>query len=188
MKNIQRRLRRLALTGRGEKEEIFNDIYRLYARKIRGFIALRLPNYPDDCDDLTQITLLKVYRHLHEYKPLFTMNTWIYTIANRTLIDFVRKESKKGDCPQHPSSSIDDAVSPYTDPVDTLIDAETVQSVRYCLESLDWQDRQIAYLRFYECLKIKNIAGILGKPQGTVKYRIYRIRRQLKKKLEEKYG
>lgn len=36
-------------------------------------------------------------------------------------------------------------------------------------------DRQLLFLRFYESLRVREIAGIVGQPEGTVKYRLHEL-------------
>lgn len=53
------------------------------------------------------------------------------------------------------------------------------------INGLSLKNRQIAFLRFHEEMKIAGISRILQIPPGTVKYRIYRIRQGLKDFMED---
>ena len=47
--------------------------------------------------------------------------------------------------------------------------------------------KQVAYLRFYEEMKCRDIAKVLAIPTGTVKSRLHVVRAKLKKELETLY-
>ena len=56
--------------------------------------------------------------------------------------------------------------------------------VNKVLHQLDENDREISYLRFYEQLKVRNIAEVMNMPVGTVKYRLHSIKKKLSNYLE----
>ncbi|MGC9311853.1 MAG: RNA polymerase sigma factor [Sediminispirochaetaceae bacterium] len=185
MEDIQRRLRTFILSGRGSRQELFEEIYRTFAGRVRLYIRLRLPDSPEQCDDLTQAVFFKIYTGLTQYNAFYSLNTWIYTIAHNVLIDHVRTESRSREKQSKEADLIDKAESHYGDPLDHLITSETNRIIGEFMKQLSGNDRQIAFLRFYEGLPIKRISRVLEIPAGTVKYRIYSIRRRLKRRLEE---
>ena len=185
MEDIQRRLRTFILTGRGSQEELFEVIYRNFAGRVRLYIQLRLPGRPDRCDDLTQNVFYRVYTRLSQYNPFYSLSTWIFSIAHNTLVDHIRTESRTSARQMDEPALIDNAVSQYGEPLEQLLESETTAIVINFMKQLSEQDRQIAFLRFYEGIPIKRIGRIMDIPAGTVKYRIYSIRRRLKRRMEE---
>ena len=68
---------------------------------------------------------------------------------------------------------------------DTLVTKETLELVHKILEKQDILTRKVFYLRFYTEVSFKEIAKILEIPEGTVKTRLYRTLKSIKRELEE---
>jgi len=184
MEDIQQRMKDLVLTGRGSRDETFTALYKAYAKRISSFIEIRLGHNSSQRDDLTQIVFLKLYTHMLRYNPLYSINTWIFSITQNTIIDYVRAQAGKAventDC----SDIIETFISPEKGPAEKLIELELSQRIDSCIGQMTAADRQIAYLRFYEGMKIREIGRVLHVPSGTVKYRIFSIRAKLKRMME----
>jgi RNA polymerase sigma-70 factor (ECF subfamily) len=61
-------------------------------------------------------------------------------------------------------------------------------SLREALEQLSGPDRAILSLRYEEQFDVREIANVLGIPEGTVKSRLFHARRRVRKYLEENDG
>jgi RNA polymerase sigma-70 factor (ECF subfamily) len=46
----------------------------------------------DNAEDLFQDVMLKVYRNLDRYNPLYSFNSWIYSIARNHCLNFINKK------------------------------------------------------------------------------------------------
>jgi len=64
--------------------------------------------------------------------------------------------------------------------------AQYRRSVKTCLESLPDPQREVVHLAFFEDLSYTEIAGLLDRPPGTVKTRMYHAKLNLKKCLQKK--
>ena len=102
------------------------------------------------------------------------IKTWYYKILTRTAIDYIRKNSK------------------YI-PLDTEYSAETVGKyddyedidLKRALDLLTYDQRVIITLRFFEDMKIKDIAEITGENINTIKTRLYKALEVLRINIEE---
>ena len=65
--------------------------------------------------------------------------------------------------------------------------AERVE-IREALAALESPDREIVLLRYYQELKIKDIAAVMGMPASTVRYRLKTAEKELKRRLEKGGG
>ena len=65
-----------------------------------------------------------------------------------------------------------------------MILEEEKQSIRRAVEALAWKYRLVVYLSYMEDMKITEITKILKIPEGTVKSRLYKAKKVLKKELE----
>jgi len=107
-------------------------------------------------------------------KEVNYIKTWFYKILVRTSIDFIRKNRKYNNM-----TDIDliDETGEY--------DKYTDLDLRRALEELPIEYKSIIILRFFEDLKIEEVAIILDENVNTVKTRLYTALKKLKLKIEE---
>lgn len=169
-------------SGNDSRKELFKTIWKEYFPRMTVFTRTMLDT--EDSADAVQEIMMKVLANLSSYNPLYSFNTWIYSIARHHCIDMIRSSSRKK---KRQIDLVRDIVSQTAeDPADGVLAGELIETVRQFLSQRNGSDRQIAYLRFYEDLRLREIARITGMPTGTVKYRIHRIRGEMKKYLEER--
>lgn len=125
--------------------------------------------------------MIKVFNNLHKYNPLFSFNTWLYTIARNHCIDNKRKYRSTEILYKNTLAGTDH------NPENLYQITEISQSVEDFMQKLSETDQRIAALRFSQKLKYKDIAKILQIPSGTIRYKISEIRSNLKKYLEDIY-
>ena len=153
---------------------IFSNNLNQYSPRLDYFLKTLGISRPEDREDLVQDILAKAVRSQESYHGGFAFSTWLYTIARRTAVDFLRKKQPV------PVSYEDDYPSAFLKPEECLLREEERLFIRDFLSSLKSEQRQIAYLRYFENFPLKKIALVLGLPEGTVKYHLFEIKRQLK--------
>lgn len=159
------------------REALFIRIWDLYHKRILFFIRQMAPN---DADDLMQDVMLRVFENLDRYNPVFSFDTWIFTIArNRT------KNWKQKKKPELMDSLHEVSEAEELSAESALLAEETRRKVNEVIGRLDPEQKQLVYLTYYEGLKNRQTAKILGIPAGTVKSRLYWIRDRLKNQLGE---
>lgn len=65
-------------------------IWSQYQASLKAFLHSKIAN-PSDVDDLMQDILIKTHQHLYAVKEPSKIKSWIFQIANNTVIDFYRK-------------------------------------------------------------------------------------------------
>jgi RNA polymerase sigma-70 factor (ECF subfamily) len=70
------------------------------------------------------------------------------------------------------------------DPEAEVIGRETGDRIDHYLDQQKPAYRQMAYLRFYEGMPLRQIATVVGVPLGSVKSRLHLIKQELKSILE----
>ena len=164
-------------------DEIWKDYYQrlsVYCRKSFGLSE-------DDTEDMVQEILLKVYKNRAAYSKKYSFSTWIYTVARNTCIDFLRKIQNF-----HTTGFEEEKIVQFPDrktptPEDAAADNELRTYIADFIEGLSSEDRELVHLKMYEELPYREIAAIIGLPEGTAKYRIHAIRKQLRQFLGETY-
>jgi RNA polymerase sigma-70 factor (ECF subfamily) len=146
-----------------------------FSTKLRAFVRRRVR---DDAtaDDLTQETLLKVYRSRATLRDGERLEAWLYRIARRTLADHYRRQ-RPGE--ELPADLIGESTA-SSDPVTTTM----MGTVRYFLEELPERYREPVRLAEYEGLPLAKIALRLGLSLTATKSRVRRGRQMLKDKLQ----
>ncbi|MBN2030521.1 sigma-70 family RNA polymerase sigma factor [bacterium] len=161
-------------------QEAFNVIWMKYYKPLLYFIQNMIRHH---AEDLLQEIMMKVYQNLDRFKPWYSFNTWIYTIARNHCINYLKK--RKLDLhPVEKWETIENIHAHSHNPEHQLLNQELHQHIDVALQSLDCDLRQIAFLRFYEGMKCRDIAQIMEIPTGTVKSRLHHIRQTIKKELE----
>lgn len=137
-------------------------------------IAYSYTKNEEDALDVVQEAMYKALYSVENIKEVNYIKTWSYKILVRTSIDFIRKNRKYNNM-----TDIDliDETGEY--------DKYTDLDLRRALEELPIEYKSIIILRFFEDLKIEEVAIILDENVNTVKTRLYTALKKLKLKIEE---
>jgi RNA polymerase sigma factor (sigma-70 family) len=147
--------------------------------------ALRFMKDEEDAMDALQESLVKVFRHLDQFKGECKFDTWVYRIVVNTCNDLLRKDNHLKKCDslyrddengEHVKEIRDTSPSP-----DELLDSkETAEYVLTCLNRMKAEQREVIILRDIQGFTYEEISSILGCTIGTVKSRINRARLRLR--------
>lgn len=122
--------------------------------------------------DIVQETFLAVWRDARKYRGPSPM-AWMLGIARNKLLTAYRRQ---------PSIAKDgvnlDATDHLTDGVDVSYAEVRATEI---LSGLTPADRELAHLVFVQDLSYQEVSQLIKVPIGTVKSRMFRIRRQLQK-------
>ena len=156
-------------------------------RYLRGLVG------PDEAEDLCQIVFLKVDGGLKDFRGQSSLATWIYRIATHTAIDRLRKgpaERAAATCGAESDAAREGATADIeggaAEPSaeTALIRSEMSECIEEFVDELPELYRPVLALSDLEGFKNREIAEILGLSVNTVKIRLHRARRELKKRFE----
>lgn len=114
-----------------------------------------------------------------------SVSAWIYRIARNHLIDYYRKQNKyKND------KSFDDVVNIVesnlpTAETEIVRDEEDIILYR-AIRELDEEDQYLVYYKFFEGMSNSQISQIIGQTETNVGTRLHRIRKRMKKLIDNK--
>ena len=143
-------------------------------------LAFRLSGSPEDAEDLTQETFVRVFRSLAGFWP-GTFEGWLHRITTNLFLDMVRRRQRirfvvlPEDTERLPGT----APSPEQVYSDTHVDPQ----VQAALRALPPAFRAAVVLRDVEGLGYDEIAEVLGIKVGTVRSRIHRGRAAMRQAL-----
>lgn len=143
---------------RNEKEGL-RRIYEDYNPMIYSAVWEIVRNR-EDAEDLTADFFIRLWDAAESYRPGKGHRAWMLTIARNMTIDFLRKRRREEPVEELPEDgagqrTMEDSV------VDTV-------GLRQALDALKEDERQIVNMKIMGELTFKEIARILGRPQGTV--------------------
>ena len=143
-------------------------------------LAYRLSGNPQDAEDLTQETFVRVFRSLADFSP-GTFEGWLHRITTNLFLDMVRRRQRiRFDAlPEDTERLPGAAPSPEQVYADTHLDPQ----VQAALDALSPEFRVAVVLCDIEGLTYEEIAATLGIKLGTVRSRIHRGRVQLREAL-----
>lgn len=156
----------------------FRVLFREYYPRILGYALKRCRNTAD-AETVAQETMLAVWKGAASYDERSAVGTWIFGIARNKVGDLLRKNGKEI------TTSPDMLTVPSGG---GLTGAVQRQRIEWALDQLSPEHREVVLMTFYEDLSYRDIASILGIPEGTVKSRMYHARKNLRRILEEVDG
>jgi len=164
-----------------------NQLWEIWSPKLNIFLKNRSDIPFSAKEDIQQEIMERIFRTLGKYNPFYSPATWIYTLANRTIIDWKRKnlsgirQYSESQLNEKDSAVFSLASGSFPTPETSAIRNEEKRKVRQFINRQSPENRQILYLYCYEELSGRKIASITGMAPGTIRDKI----KSLKKKLEE---
>lgn len=143
-----------------------------------------------DAEDLFQDTFLKAMEKADCLLTVENPQSYLIGIAIRLDKNRRRKAARRqriapeARCFDRESEILDAVAADEKNIEDKLIEMEQIRRVRENAKQLDRRSRIIAALYYGEGMKVREIAELVRLPQGTVKSRLSKIRKQLRRGLE----
>ena len=151
-----------------ETEQILTENYERYYR-----LAYSYMRNEDDALDVVQESAYRAIRDCRKVRNKDYLSTWIYRIVVNTALDMLRRKKKENITEELPEIPVEDQ---YRD-----------LELRTVLNQLDDKSRTIILLRYFEDLKLEDIADIVGDNLNTLKARLYRSLKKLRLNLEAEH-
>jgi RNA polymerase sigma factor (sigma-70 family) len=134
--------------------------------------------------DVVQETLIKAFRKLDTVVEDAKLRSWLISIAQRTAIDFVRKEKRRNEV-LDTDASYQEMASHKN--VEEEVNHLLLQNeISKAFDVLNNNQRSVLHLKIVEGMKEREIAEVLHLNQNNVKTVLYRARRKLSMYLAEK--
>ncbi len=155
--------------ARGE-EEALGELYRRHGTRVFRF-ALTITGRMELAEEVVQETFVALWKGAGSYAGRSQVSTWLLGIARNQGLAVLRGERKGGRAPGAPPE--------LADPAKTVHAEEKRAAVWCAVQGLSAEQREVVFLAFYEALPYREIASLLGVPEGTVKSRMYHAKRKL---------
>lgn len=139
-------------------------------------IAYSYVKNKDDALDIVQESVYKAYISYDKVKKSQYEKTWLTRIVINTAIDFIKKNKKIVSMDMNVIENISDYGNDHI--------LEKV-AVKQALDNLNEKQKTVVILRYFEDMKLEEIANILEAPVSTIKSILYRALKEMKIDLKE---
>ena len=159
----------------------FEELYRRYARRLKGFFFLQLGGDEELAADATHDVFLRAYEARSRYQEGRRVDTWLFTIAYNICRNHYRSNAYEAQL-----LATLDAESVTDQQIEVQLDQAALdEALVQVLAELPAPLHQIFSLHYQEELTIPQIAEIVGVPEGTVKSRLHKTMNIIRKKLKK---
>jgi RNA polymerase sigma-70 factor (ECF subfamily) len=142
-------------------QEYHDDVY---------VYLLRRTKTPADAEDLTQDVFTDLVVAVRAARPPRSMEAWLYAIARRRFVDYLRRSCRE-------ASPIGRACEPIDDQIETHLFARP-----FCrlLARMPLEYRQVVVMRLLQGRSTREVAATLGTTEAACRMRLLRALRELR--------
>lgn len=159
---------------------VFEALMRRYQREIYSYLRRYLGN-AELAEDAFQGTFLQVHLKCDQFDDDRRFRPWLYAVATNQAIDVQRRSKRHrmasldrtgvgDDCDTQWSEKL---VGEFIDPLAEASTRENGEWVREAVDGLSDSMKQAVHLVYYQGMKYREAADVLGIPVGTVKSRLH---------------
>lgn len=166
----------------GGDEAAWEELVRQHTRQVYG-LCYRFTGSGAEAQDLTQEVFLRVFRTLKTFRSAEgSFGTWLARVARNLLIDHYRRtrQERVTDPIEEQLAVLEEKGATASERPDRAVAGrEASEILQAALQKLSPDLREAVILRDLQEMEYREIADVLGIPEGTVKSRINRGRAEL---------
>ena len=167
-------------------EAAFGVLVDRHQRSVHALAWRKIGDF-HDAEEITQDTFLQVYKKLPTLKDPYKFAGWLYVIANRLCLDWIRKKNLAIQSLEDTPVEEIEKVS-YTHHVseqsEIAISERRREIVKKLLAKLPESERTVMTLHYLGEMTVKEISKFLGVSVSAIHNRLYRARKRLQAKEE----
>ena len=150
-----------------------------YGPLIRYIIAPILPNKQDQEECLSEITM-KIWDKIDTYDiEKRNFSRWLTALTRNTALNKARQNKRYGEMTEIPEA----VPAKEPTPEEVVLYKEKLEHLKAALHDLSEKDRLIFYRKYYYMQSVAQIAAEMGMTERAVEGKLYRLKKQLRKKL-----
>ena len=163
-----------------DDQAAFGELYQRYKGRMYYYFYRMLGNSSDTANDFIQELFMKLIEKPECFNPDYPFSTWFYSIANNMCKNEYRRRGVRQEYVEEELLKLQ--IDFQEDR--TVNQEQLVEKIFETLNLLGEDHRSAFLLRYREGFSLKEIAGILDLPEGTVKSRLFYAKKLLAEKLE----
>lgn len=167
-----------------EQEKLdMEEVYRAHFSMVYNYVFYRLLNKENTEDVVSQI-FMKVMQHLNRFDPeKASLKTWIFRIAENSLIDFYRRQ-RPGISMDQEDAGLDRVLQVHFDDQYDQAFSSRRQAVLNALRQIHERDRMFVYCKYFLNISNREIAWRTHMNENTVSAVMARARKKLQAVLD----
>lgn len=187
-----RRVKTLVLAGQQDAaREAFADLVQSQQRRASR-LALYLLRDPTEADEAVQDAFVKVFTHITSYREDLPFEAWFNRILTNTCRDRRKSQRRRQrwelaglDREADNGSWVDTVKSQGPSPEDSLLGRERREALAAAVEQLPARQREVFLLCHAEGQSPREVGGLTGLNESTVRVHLFRALRKLRSVLED---
>jgi RNA polymerase sigma-70 factor (ECF subfamily) len=185
----------VSLCKKGDTDA-FEVLVNKYQKKMLNIAYRMIGNYDDACE-IVQDGFVSAFKNMKHFREEARFSTWLYTIVVNLSKNRLKQLTVKGhreeltlDNPMNPDDRQlkREPVSGEPSVLENIEERETQEVVQGCINSLDYEFREVIVLRDIQGFSYEELSDMLKMKEGTVKSRLFRAREALKSCLKRALG
>jgi RNA polymerase sigma-70 factor (ECF subfamily) len=161
---------------RRAKERAFEAFLDAWHERLYAHCRRMMGNH-EDAADVTQETLIQVYKSASQFEGRSSFSTWVFTIASRKSLDALKRRKRDR------TIAFEDAYSEAHAALQSDVhfsgdDAEL--QLHAAIAALPPRQRQVFNLRYFEELPFSQIAALTGTTEGSLKASYHHAAQKIK--------
>lgn len=158
-------------TKRG-KIKAFGDLVQRYRHRITGFVRKYLRR-KEDAEDASQITFIKAWKGLGNFRKGKLFKPWLFAIAKNTAIDMIVTEKTISFSEIESAGSthaFEETIYDKSNPATSRTEKdESRTSFKRLISGLSAREKFILIMHYKRMMNFNEIASLIGVPMNTVK-------------------
>ena len=167
---------------RCRRREAYEAVIDAHYASVYRFMLLLTGN-ADLAEDLAQEAFVSAWNAVDQFRGRASIRTWLHRIAYHCYVDARRRREREkaaaGNLGKTPGGV-------WADPLSQVMADEKLARVVAALGRLLDEERALLVLHYVEGLSYREMANVLDRPSGTVKWQVGRVLKKLRKHLAEK--
>lgn len=153
------------LTSENGRKQVFQYLLDTYQKPVYYYTRRMVVDH-DDANDVSQLTFIKAWKGLANFRGDAKISTWLYRIAHNESITFINKQKKiKGVGLDQLTSQLPSVLQE-----DALFSGDQIQAMlQAAVASLPDKQRSVFIMKYFEEKKYEEIAEITGTSVGALK-------------------
>jgi len=153
----------------------FERIVEVYRENLILFIQQYVRDF-SAAEDVAQDVFVKLYVKKPHFLPSASFKTWLYTIAKREAINYLKKHKHQDGTEQSILKNQEDDRN-Y---LEIILEDEKKRVLHKILNELKSEYRQVLYLRYFEEMSVEDISVLLKKRPSQISDRLYHAKKALR--------
>ncbi len=159
-------------------EVALTEIYQRYSIPLKRYFTRMLWRDQQKAQDFLQDLFIKIIDNPYRFDGSRKFSTWLYSMAHNMCKNEYRKREVHNRLYEIHFTEYEQV------DLNIKLDRQMVKhKLELVLDKLDEEDKTLLLLRYEEELSIEQISEIAGIPEGTVKSRLFYLRKELANKL-----